>query len=74
LPGHGRRHRVAGLREGDKESIAFGANLAAPKLSEGGSKQPPMRSQDLDIVVAQPLKQLGGTLDVGEQQGNRSGW
>jgi hypothetical protein len=74
LPGHGRGHRVAGLREGHEESVAFGADLVAVKLGEGGSKQPPVRSQDLDIPVTQPLQRPGGTLDVGEQQqGDRPG-
>jgi hypothetical protein len=73
LPGHGRRHRLTGLGEGNEEGIALGADLTAIGPGEGGPHQPPMHLQDLDVLVSQPLKQPVGPLDVGKQQRDRSG-
>jgi hypothetical protein len=54
LSGHRGRNCVASAREGDKERVALGVDLAAVVLVERRAQHALMLSERSDIAVAQP--------------------
>ena len=69
----GRSHRVVGRREADEEGIALGIDDPAVVGGESGAQELALRGQELVVsVLAKPGEQLGGALDVREEEGDRA--
>src|SRR5581483_6581250 len=65
--------RVDGGREGDAEGISLGIHLDATVPREGLAQQAAVLGERLGVGLgAEVVQQLGGALDVGEQEGHRS--
>ncbi len=66
------RDRVACAREREEERIALGIDLDPVRRHEGLADEPPMCREDVPIVTAELLQELGRALDVGEHEGHGS--
>jgi hypothetical protein len=66
--GPDRPHRAG---EGHEEGVALGADLHAAARLDGLAHDRRVLVPDRWVAVAQLLQQPGGTLDVGEQEGDR---
>jgi hypothetical protein len=67
-----RRHGATGGGEHREESIALRVDLSSAMSRQPGADQPMMVGQDTGIgFVADPPKQRGRTLNVGEKEGER---
>jgi hypothetical protein len=70
----GGRYRLARSSEGDEEAIALGVHLAPAMRRTGCPQQPVVGVAQCGIAGrAQLLEQVGGTLEVGEQEGDGAG-
>ena len=65
---HGCTDRLAGASEGHEEAISLRVDLVAAILLEGTSHQGSILLQHARVALAQVLKQVGGPLDVGEEE------
>src|SRR5215218_3462392 len=68
LRAHRGGDRVARPREGDKERITLGVDLATVVLIERHAQQALMLAKHLGVAAAQPRQQPRRTLDVAEQE------
>ena len=59
--------------EGGEEGVALGADLGAAARHDGGAQDLGMPLQDRAIAVAELPEQARGPLDIGEQEGHRTG-
>lgn len=69
----GRSHGVLRATEGDEERVALGPDLDAAVLLDGGAYQPMMLLERLGVSVAELLQEPRRPLDIGEEEGDRSG-
>jgi hypothetical protein len=69
----GGRHRAGCRREGHKEAVALGVDLDATVIGKRLAHQALMLGQDPRIGVAKAQEQLGGALDVAEEEGDGAG-
>ena len=67
-----RRDRVARPGEDEEERVALRVHLDTARRAEGIADDPAMRGQDLAVVVPEPLEELRGVLDVGEDESDGS--
>jgi hypothetical protein len=65
------RHRLSSGREGHEEGIALGVHLVAVVGGERVPQQALVRRQHRRVGLRVPAQELGGTLDVGEEEGDR---
>jgi len=65
--------RVRGPGERDEESVALGVDLDPAVRGDGSADDPAMLGQGLRVRIARLAQQPGGTLDVGEQEGDHTG-
>ena len=66
------RDRRSGPLEGHEEPVARGVYLVASMTVERLAKHEPMPAAYIAEPGAQPSRELGGSLDVGEQKGHRA--
>jgi hypothetical protein len=66
-----RRHRIRSTPEGHEERVTLSVDLLASMRGERLPNQPLLLGQQLAVAGAfELLEQAGGTLDVGEQEGD----
>ena len=74
LPRNGRRNRVFRSEERHQKRVPPPLDLPAVCSREGGAEKPAVLFLDFRLpVVAEALKERGGPLDVGEEEGNSPG-
>src|SRR5205823_14614846 len=71
---HGCTDRLAGASEGHEEAISLRVDLVAAILLEGTSHQGSIFLQQARVALAPVMKQLGGPLDVGEEERDGTHW
>jgi hypothetical protein len=64
---------VEGAIERNEEPVTKGVYLAAVVPREGCPQEPAMRGKHPCVVVTEPVKKLGRSLDVREKEGDLSG-
>src|SRR6266516_4542195 len=74
LDSYGRRNRIAGARKGYKEGIPLCVDLVAVPLLECLTEELPAFRQEAGVAVAELLMEACRSLDVGEEQCDRSSW
>ena len=69
----GRGNGIARTAERDEERVALCVDLDAVVSSERVAQQPAMRGEQLLVCVAEPAREQGRPLDVGEEKSDGSG-
>ena len=62
--------RRAGAREGEEQPVAGRVDLGPIVLRERRPEDPVMFGQQAAVTVAEGLEEGGGSLDIGEQEGD----
>ena len=65
--------RLVGAREREEKRVALPVDLLAAVLANRLAQDFPVVCEDLSVSLPETLQQLGRTLDVREQEGDRSG-
>jgi hypothetical protein len=73
LGGHSGLHSLHRAPEGREERVPLRADLDPAALVDGPAQDGGVIVQDLRVQIADLLEQARGALDVGEQEGDRSG-
>src|SRR6266851_9570283 len=72
LGGHSRREGIGGTSKGDEEGIALRVDLVPVILVERRAQQVPRLHQQAGVAVAHLLEEVRGSLDIAEEQRDRS--
>ncbi len=66
------RHRVSSAREGIEEGVSLGVDLRSAMRGEGVPQEGAVGLQHLFVGGTEGVKEAGGALDVGEDEGDGS--
>ena len=69
---HRSRESIQSTSKCHEESVPLCVNLIPVPLLENSTQQLPVLFQQIGVAVAQLLEQARGSLDIGEEQRNRS--
>src|SRR5213078_3196028 len=69
---NGGRDRVSRTFERDEEGVSLRIDLDPAVLREATPKKATMLGKHVAVLLAQPLDEIGGAVDVGEEKGDCS--